>query len=542
MKKTLKLSALLLVGVIGLIATTTPPDHGRFFEISKNLEVFTNLYKELNTYYVDEIDPAVVMRTGIDAMVESLDPYTNYISESEIEGYRLMTEGRYDGLGADFVNINDKIVLVQTHTGSPAVKSGLKAGDVLLEVDGNNVEGKKIEQVNEILKGFPGTEVEIKVNRPGGGEETISATRAEINLPNVPYSGVIRDGIAYVALSQFTKDAGRNVQNALQEVRDENPDIKGIVLDLRGNPGGLLQEAVNVTNIFVPKGERVVTTKGKVKEWNRSFKTLKNPAFPDMPVVVLINGSSASASEIVAGAIQDLDRGVLIGQRSFGKGLVQNQKDVGYNSRLKLTIAKYYIPSGRCIQGVEYEDGEPVDIPDAQRTKFKTLGGRTVLDGGGVKPDLVVDRDDDSDILNILTKEWIVFDFATEYAVKNADIGPVDEFQFTAWNDFVAFLEKREFNYDTPAEQKLNALAEQVESDHYLKAADITALQAKIQTAKRAELEQHKELILDLIEKEIASRYYLQEGRIRIGLRNDQEVVDAVETLIDPAKYAKLLK
>jgi carboxyl-terminal processing protease len=542
MKKTLKLSALLLVGVIGLIATTTPPDHGRFFEISKNLEVFTNLYKELNTYYVDEIDPAVVMRTGIDAMVESLDPYTNYISESEIEGYRLMTEGRYDGLGADFVNINDKIVLVQTHTGSPAVKSGLKAGDVLLEVDGNNVEGKKIEQVNEILKGFPGTEVEIKVNRPGGGEETIRATRAEINLPNVPYSGVIRDGIAYVALSQFTKDAGRNVQNALQEVRDENPDIKGIVLDLRGNPGGLLQEAVNVTNIFVPKGERVVTTKGKVKEWNRSFKTLKNPAFPDMPVVVLINGSSASASEIVAGAIQDLDRGVLIGQRSFGKGLVQNQKDVGYNSRLKLTIAKYYIPSGRCIQGVEYEDGEPVDIPDAQRTKFKTLGGRTVLDGGGVKPDLVVDRDDDSDILNILTKEWIVFDFATEYAVKNADIGPVDEFQFTAWNDFVAFLEKREFNYDTPAEQKLNALAEQVESDHYLKAADITALQAKIQTAKRAELEQHKELILDLIEKEIASRYYLQEGRIRIGLRNDQEVVDAVETLIDPAKYAKLLK
>ncbi len=542
MKKTLKLSALLLVGLFGFIATTTSPDHGRFFEISKNLEVFTNLYKELNTYYVDEIDPAVVMRTGIDAMVESLDPYTNYISESEIEGYRLMTEGRYDGLGADFVNINDNIVLVETHAESPAVKAGLKAGDILLEVDGNGVAGKGIEQVNEILKGFPGTEVELKVNRPGSGEQVIRATRAEINLPNVPYSGVIKEGIAYVALSQFTKDAGRNVQNALQEVKDQNPDIKGIVLDLRSNPGGLLQEAVNVTNIFVPKGERVVTTKGKVKEWNRSFKTLKNPAFPDMPVVVLINGSSASASEIVAGAIQDLDRGVLIGQRSFGKGLVQNQKDVGYNSRLKLTIAKYYIPSGRCIQGVEYEDGEPVDIPDDQRTKFKTLGGRTVLDGGGVKPDMVVDRDDDSDILNILTKEWIVFDFATEFAVKNAGIGPVDDFQFTAWDDFVAFLEKREFNYDTPAEQKLNALAEQVETDHYLKAADIKALQVKIQTAKRAELEQHKELILDLIEKEIASRYYLQEGRIRIGLRNDQEVVEAVETLIDPAKYAKLLK
>ncbi|MFK8055086.1 MAG: S41 family peptidase [Saprospiraceae bacterium] len=542
MKKAFKLTALLLVGILGLVATTNPPDHGRFFEISKNLEVFTNLYKELNTYYVDEIDPAVVMRTGIDAMVESLDPYTNYISESQVEGYRLMTEGRYTGLGADFMDIDNKIVLVETQAESPAVKAGLKAGDVLLGVDGNDVKDKDIEQVNEILKGFPGTEVELLVNRPGVGDQTIRVTRDEINLPNVPYSGVIRDGIAYVALSQFTKDAGRNVQNALQKVTDANPDIKGIVLDLRGNPGGLLQEAVNVTNIFVPKGERVVTTKGKVKEWNRSFKTLKNPAFPEMPVVVLINGRSASASEIVAGALQDLDRGVLIGQRSFGKGLVQNQKDVGYNSRLKLTIAKYYIPSGRCIQGVEYEDGEPVDIPDDQRTKFKTLGGRTVLDGGGVKPDMVIDRDDDSDILNILTKEWIVFDFATEFAVKNPEIGPVDDFQFTAWADFVAFLEKRDYNYDTPAEQKLNALAEQIESDHYLKMGDITSLQAKIKTAKRAELEQHKELIIDLVEKEIASRYYLQEGRIRIGLRNDQEVVEAVDVLLDPAKYAKLLK
>lgn len=542
MKKTFKLSALLLASVIGLVATTTPPDHGRFFEISKNLEVFTNLYKELNTYYVDEIDPAVVMRTGIDAMVESLDPYTNYISEAQVEGYRLMTEGRYTGLGADFVDIDDNIVLVETQAESPAVKAGLKAGDILLGVDGNNVVGKDIEQVNEILKGFPGTSVELLVDRPGVGEQTINVMRDEINLPNVPYSGVIRDGIGYVALTQFTKDAGRNVMNALQKVRDENPDIKGFVLDLRGNPGGLLQEAVNVTNIFVPKGERVVTTKGKVKEWNRSFKTLKNPAFPDIPVVVLINGRSASASEIVAGALQDLDRGVLIGQRSFGKGLVQNTKDVGYNSRLKLTIAKYYIPSGRCIQGVEYEDGEPVDIPDDQRTKFKTLGGRTVLDGGGVKPDMVIDRDDDSDILNILTKEWIVFDFATEFAVKNASIGPVDEFQFTAWDDFVAFLEKRDYNYDTPAEQKLNALAEQVETDHYLKPSDISSLQSMIKTAKRAELEQHKELIIDLIEKEIASRYYLQEGRIRIGLRNDQEVVEAVEVLMDPAKYAKLLK
>ena len=539
-----RLAALSLAGAVGLGAATvaSPPDHGRFFEISKSLEVFTNLYKELNTYYVDEVDPAALMRVGIDAMVGSLDPYTNYISESEIEGFRLMTEGRYNGLGADFADVGERIVLVEVQAGSPALEAGLKAGDVLVSVDANDVTGKDIGQVNEILKGFPGTEVALEVDRPGAGEQTLTVTRAEVKLPNVPYAGVIRDGIAYVALTQFTREAGRNVQNALSEVRAEHPGVKGIVLDLRGNPGGLLQEAVEVTNIFVPKGERVVTTKGKVKEWNRSFKTLKNPGFPDLPVAVLINGRSASASEIVSGAIQDLDRGVLVGQRSFGKGLVQNTKDVGYNSRLKLTTAKYYIPSGRCIQGVEYEDGKPVDIPDDQRTKFRTAGGRTVLDGGGVKPDIVVDQDENSDILEILTDNYIVFDYATQYAVEHDAIGPVDAFQFADWAGFVAFLEARDFDYDTPAEQKVRELAEQVETDHYLNLADINALQAKIKTAKRAELEQHREAITDLIEKEIASRYYLQEGRIRIGLRNDPEVVEAVDVLLDEGRYARLLK
>ena len=541
MRRTLRNAALATAGLIGLVAATTP-DHGRFFEISKNLEVFTNLYKELNTYYVDEIDPAVLMRTGIDAMVESLDPYTNYISESEIEGFRLMTEGRYMGLGADFARVDEDVVLVEVHAESPAVKAGLKAGDVLLAVDGTDVAGKGIEQVNTFLKGFPGTDVELKVDRPGAGEQTLVVTRDEVKLPNVPYSGVIRDGVAYVALTTFTRDAGKNVQNALSSVKADNPGLKGIVLDLRSNGGGLLTEAVEVTNVFVPKGERVVTTKGRVKEWDRSFKTLRNPGFPDLPVAVLINGRSASASEIVAGAIQDLDRGVLVGQRSFGKGLVQNKKDVGYNSSVKLTIAKYYIPSGRCIQGVEYEDGEPVDIPDDQRTKFKTVGGRTVLDGGGVKPDIVVDRDAGSNILEILTDTYSVFDYATQYAIEHESIGPVDAFQFDDWAGFVAFLEARDFDYDTPAEEKVRELAEQVETDNYLQPADIKALQAKIKTAKRAELEQHREAITDLLEKEIASRYYLQEGRIRIGLRNDPEVVEAVNVLLDEGKYAKLLR
>ena len=541
MKTTLRTAAVASAVIVGVAAATTP-DHGRFFEISKNLEVFTNLYKELNTYYVDDVDPAVLMRTGIDAMVGSLDPYTNYISESQVEGYRLMTEGRYNGLGADFSDVDGDIVLTTVHAASPAVEAGLKAGDILLAVDGNDVAGKDIEQVTEFLKGFPGTEVQLSLKRPGAGPQDVTVVRNEVKIPSVPYSGVIRDGIAYVALTQFTRDAGQEVERALLDVKEAHPGIKGIVLDLRANPGGLLTEAVNVTNIFVPKGEPVVTTKGKVKEWNRTFKTMKQPTFPEMPVAVLVNGRSASASEIVAGALQDLDRGVLVGQRSFGKGLVQHQKDIGYNSSLKVTIAKYYIPSGRCIQGVEYENGEPVDIPDEQRTKFRTENGRVVLDGGGVKPDLVVDQDESSNILEVLVDNYIVFDYATEYAIGHDDIGPVDDFQFTDWAAFVSFLEARDYDYDTPAEVKVRELAEQAESDHYLQPSDIQALQTKIQAAKRAELEQHKEAITDLIEKEIASRYYLQEGRIRIGLRNDPEVVEAVEVLLDGGKYAGLLK
>ena len=541
MKITPRSAAVASALTLGLAAAVTP-DHGRFFEISKNLEVFTNLYKELNTYYVDDVDPAVLMRTGIDAMVESLDPYTNYISESQIEGFRLMTEGRYNGLGADFSMVDERIVLTEVHAGSPAVEAGLKAGDVLLAVDGNDVAGKDIEQVNEFLKGFPGTEVDLELDRPGAGKQTLTVTRNEVTLPNVPYSGVIRDGIAYVALTTFTKDAGANVERALLDVKEANPGLKGVILDLRSNGGGLLTEAVNVTNVFVPKGEPVVTTKGKVKEWNRTFKTMKQPSFPELPMAVLINGRSASASEIVSGALQDFDRGVLVGQRSFGKGLVQSQKDIGYNSMLKVTIAKYYIPSGRCIQGVEYEDGKPVDIPDELRTKFRTANGRTVLDGGGVKPDIVVDQDESSNILEVLTENYIVFDYATQYAIAHEGIGAVDEFQFTDWDAFVAFVESRDFDYDTPAEEKVRELAEQAETDHYLEPADIAALKTKIQAAKRAELNRHREPITDLIEKEIASRYYLQEGRIRIGLRNDPEVVEAVNVLLDGGRYRGLLK
>ncbi|MCB0640654.1 MAG: PDZ domain-containing protein, partial [Phaeodactylibacter sp.] len=361
-----------------------------------NIEIFTNLYKEINTYYVDDLDPSKLMRTGVDAMLESLDPYTNYISESEIEGYRYISEGRYNGIGAQMDFIRDFATVTETYQDAHADKAGLKPGNQIVAVAGKSAEGKTPEELNEILKGSPGTEIELTVRRPGTDKElTILLQRDEVRVPNVPYHGMVNEDIGYISLTVFTREAGMNVANALRELKQENPQLKGVIFDLRGNGGGLLLEAVNISNSFVPKGELVVTTKGKVQDWDRSFLTQNSPVDQEIPLVVLINNRSASASEIVSGVIQDLDRGVLMGQRSYGKGLVQNTRDIGYNSKVKLTTAKYYIPSGRCIQSVEYQDGEPVHIADDKRAKFRTRNGRVVLDGGGVKPDVIVPAPED---------------------------------------------------------------------------------------------------------------------------------------------------
>ena len=382
--------SLVLVVVIGT-STSISTENNKYFEISKNIEIFSNLYRELNTYYVDDLDPGKLMRTGIEAMVTSLDPYTNYISESDIEGYRFMTEGRYNGIGALSRRIGDYVTIVELYEGQPADLAGLRPGDQIMKVDENDAKGKNSEQINEFLRGFPGKEIKLTVNRPGYKNPVeIRLVLGEVSVPNVPYSGIVSDDIGYIALSTFTREAGRNVGKALRALKEENPDLKGLIFDLRGNGGGLLSEAVNVSNIFIPRGELVVTTRGKVKEWDRNYDTQNQPVDMEIPLVVLIDGGSASASEIVCGVIQDYDRGILIGQQSYGKGLVQNTRDVGYNAKVKMTTAKYYIPSGRCIQSVEYDDGEPVNIPDDERQAFQTRNGRKVLDGGGVRPDISV--------------------------------------------------------------------------------------------------------------------------------------------------------
>lgn len=542
MHKYLKITALVVITVLGMSTTMGGPKSDKYFEMIKNIEIFTNLYKEINTYYVDEVDPGKLMRIGLDAMMESLDPYTNYISESDIEGYRYLTEGKYNGIGARSKKMGDYITITELYKDQPADKAGLRPGDQIMEIDGNDTKGKTGDAINALLRGFPGTTVNLKVRRPGvEAPIQLTLTRGEVEVPNVPYYGMVSNDIGYISLTTFTRNAGRNVADALKALKKDNPALKGVIFDLRDNGGGLLNEAVNISNIFIPKGQVVVKTKGKVKDWDMSFRTTSTPVDTEIPLVVLINNRSASASEIVSGVMQDYDRGVLLGQRSYGKGLVQNTKDIGYNAKLKLTTAKYYIPSERCIQSVEYEDGEPVDIPDERRSKFKTQNGRTVLDGGGVKPDVTVKKPSDAGVIKSLIDQNLIFDFVTNFCLQNDSIPGVDDFQFTDVDAFLGFLEQRNFQYKTQSEVLIDKL-ENVSSDEgYEIEQALKDLEGKVKAAKKNEILRYKDEITNLIEKEIASRYYYQRGKIQMGLRNDQEIDEAIKVINDTKRYNQLL-
>ncbi len=510
------------------------------FEISKNLEIFTNIYKELNTHYVDDIDPAGLMRTGIEAMLETLDPYTNYISEADIEGYRYMAEGKYDGIGARVRKMGDYVTIVEPYEGGPALDAGLRAGDMIIEVEGKSAKGKKTDEVEEILKGFPGTEVTITYRRPGEDkDQRVTVKRDEVAVKNVPYQGMLDEETGYVVLTTFTNNAGKNVAQAIKKLRDENPGMKSLVFDLRNNGGGYLREAVSISNLFIPRDEIVVTTKGKVRDRDRSFKTMNPPQEPDMPLVILTNEWTASASEIVSGVVQDLDRGVIVGTKTYGKGLVQNTVDLDYNAKLKLTTAKYYIPSGRCIQSVEYNDGEPVDIPDSEKAVFKTRAGRKVLEGGGIIPDVVTGGENDAAIIHFLQDNNLIFHYATKYHQEHEQIVPATEFEFDEFDDFIAFIEEKDIDFRTDSEEKLDDLLAAAESDHYMALVEneVEAIKEKIASEKEDDLQEHREQIESLIEKEIVSRYYYQTGKIEKSLRNDRDITTALEILHDQTIY-----
>lgn len=536
-----KIVVLICLAVSGLFAFKGFEDN-KYFEIIKNLEIFTNAYKEINHSYVDELDPGKLMRAGMDAMLEGLDPFTNYISETDIEGYRYLTEGKYNGVGAEAKKMGDFVVVTEIFENSPAHKAGLKVGDAVVSVDGQTAKGRTEDEVMAFLRGVPGTKIDLMVHRPGESKDLrITLERAEIESQNVPHHGIVAEGIGYIYLSTFTRDAGENVANALQDLKRKHPDLKGVILDLRDNGGGLLNEAVNVVNVFVPKNELVVSTKGKVPEWDRSFKTLNNPIDKDIPVAVLIDKMSASASEIVCGTLQDLDRGVLLGQRSYGKGLVQNTKDVGYNAKIKLTTAKYYIPSGRCIQAVRYKNGVPVDIPDAERAPFKTRSGRTVLDGGGVKPDVLLPYDTATGIVKALLDQNLIFDYATQWTLKHPSIDSIEIFSFSDWDDFTRFVQTKNFEYVSNSEQKLQELRTAATTENFSLSPDIQALENKIRGEKKGELAKNKARVLHEIEQEIVGRYYFQRGKVRKSLKNDSEVEEAVKLLNDKSKYASIL-
>jgi len=520
-----------------------------YFEISKNLDIFATLFRELNIYYVDETNPGDLMKKGIDQMLESLDPYTNYIPESEIEDYRYMTTGQYGGIGALIRQKGDYVAVAEPYEGFPAQKADLRAGDIILEVNGTSVKGKKTDDISKFLKGQPNTTVKLLIEREGEKKPLEKLlTREEIKVKSVPYYGMLDQNTGYIKLTGFTEDASGQVKEALLELK-KNPEFKTLVFDLRSNPGGLLKESVDIVNLFVEKGQDIVSTRGKVKDWDKFYKATNTPIEMDIPLVVLVNRGSASAAEIVSGSIQDLDRGVVIGQRTYGKGLVQQTRPLSFNSQLKVTVAKYYIPSGRCIQALDYshrhEDGSVDKVSDSLITAFKTRNGRIVYDGGGVAPDVAMEPIKYSNIASSLSTKPLIFDYATKYRIAHPTIAKAKEFKLTdaEYNDFMNYLTDKEYDYVTKSEKDFEGLVASAEKEKYYDGAkaEFEALRTRIQHNKKEDLVKFKPEIKVLLEQEISSRYYYQTGRLESSLSEDPEIKEAMAVLKDSPRYKSIL-
>jgi carboxyl-terminal processing protease len=537
---------ILVLGFIGLgLFSSSYVDD--YFEISKNLEIFTTVFRQVNAYYVDETKPGELAKTGIDAMLNNLDPYTTYIPESEIEDYRFMTTGQYGGIGSLIRKKGDYIIISEPYEGFAAYKSGLMAGDTLLMVDGKSVKNKKTDEMSKILKGQPGTSITVIIKRDGKEIEK-KITREEIKVKAVPYYGLLEDGVGYIVLTSFTENCSKEISDAMDSLKKNN-NIKSLVLDLRSNPGGLLHESVNIANFFVDKGQEIVSTKGKVVEWQKSYKALNNALDKDIPLILLVNKGSASASEIVSGSLQDLDRAVVMGQRTFGKGLVQTTKNLTYNSKLKVTTAKYYVPSGRCIQALDYShrnaDGSVGKVADSLMKTFKTKAGRTVLDGGGVKPDITIKTNDASAIARTLENKLYIFEFAVQYRKKHPTIAAAKDFKINDadYNEFLSYIQGKDYAYVTNTEKVFKDLKKTIEEEQYMEAVneEYKSLEQKVLHHEQEDLITFKEDIKKIIEREIVTQYYYQKGKIQYALSNDLEVKKALELFKDEAKYKAIL-
>ena len=521
----------------------------RSFELSKNLEIFSKIYQTLYFNYVDDVDPGATMKKAIDAMLSSLDPYTVYYPESDMEDVKLQLLGQYGGIGSLIHQQGDKIYISEPYKDLPADKAGLRAGDRILAVNGVSTEGKNNADVSSAMRGQAGTSLTLKLERDGKTfEKTI--TRAEIKLPNVPYSGMLPGNIGYVKLDEYTQDAAKNVRDAFIRLKRENPSMAGFILDLRNNGGGLMNEAVDLVNIFVRKGQLIVETKGKIASKNTKNYTRMNPEDTEMPVAVLINGYSASASEITAGSLQDLDRAVIIGSRSFGKGLVQNVLPLVYNSQMKVTVSKYYIPSGRCIQALDYshkdENGRATKVPDSLKTAFKTLNGRTVYDGFGIEPDIEVEPEYMSALATTLVAKFHIFNYVTQFVKSHPTIASPAEFQITdaIYDDFRQYLSDKDYSYSTSTEQMLKELKDVAKEENYYEALsqNIEQLEAQLKKDKADDLTKFRKEISEMLKAEILVRYYYAAGRLEGSLITDPDVLKACEVLKDKDLYNKTLK
>ena len=517
-----------------------------YFEITKNLKILASIYERVNNYYVDEPLPGSLMKSAIDAMLKSLDPYTVYIPESNIEDYRLMTTGQYGGIGASIIKQGEYIVVAEPYENSPAQLAKIQAGDTIIEVDGLNVLGKSIDEISQILKGAAESTVTIKTTRHLMVEEK-KVTRKKINIPAVPYYKKLANNIGYIKLNSFTDKASSDVKKALIELKGQG--VNKLILDLRGNGGGLLVQAVDIVNFFIPRDQLVVETKGRMQQINRTYKTRNNPIDVQLPLVILIDSYSASASEIVSGCIQDLDRGIIIGENSFGKGLVQQTKDLKFGSKIKLTVAKYYTPSGRCIQKLDYSNknslGGADEIADSLIKNFTTKNGRKVMDARGVYPDIKIEPSYYSKLSEILIYNDHIFNYVNRHKIENLAKISLEDYSISEkdYNDFKSYLSDKDINYSNESEQALSQLIATSKQEDYYKANEqaLQELKEKLKPDLAKDLDRNSQEIKQMLESELVSRTHFQKGRIEISLKSDPYIEQAKTVLMDTSKYNTIL-
>ncbi len=548
-KKNIKRSIVSTLIALVVITTFWAFKEGDDFKIAKSLDIYYSLFRDVNIYYVDETNPEQMVENSINSMLDKLDPYTIYIPEEDNDAFNFMITGQYGGIGALIRNDGEYPIIAQPYRDFPADKAGLKAGDKIIEIDGKPTNEYKLDQVSERLKGIPKTKLKLLIERPYSNERIEKELiREEIKISSVPYYGIVEEGIGYIRVTKFTPEVTNQVKDALKELK-ENHQITSLVLDLRGNPGGLLVEAPRMCNLFVEKEQEIVSTKGKIKKWNQTLKTESAVYDADIPLVVLVSRGSASASEIVAGALQDLDRAVIIGQRTFGKGLVQTTIPLSYGAQLKVTTAKYYIPSGRCVQALDYsnrnEDGSVGHIPDSLITAFKTKNGRTVYDGGGIIPDIKVDLEDVSQITISLISQNVIFNYATKFASENITIPGVEDFDISddTYNDFVKFALQDSFSYETQSQKKLEEIEKVLKREKYYEFAEneLNNLKQKLVKDKEKDLNNFKSEIIQFLRDEIVGRYYYEDGQIQTNLKDDKQLFKAIEILKDENQYKSIL-